>query len=77
MPLAHWATQLPALEPSTAWYEVEAHEVQLLAERSQVRHEASQARQLPPLSYRPCGGHVRNVRAREQAGSRGSYCWVT
>lgn len=27
--------------------------MQLLAERSQVRHEASQARQLPPLSYRP------------------------
>ena len=51
--------------------------MQLLAERSQVRHEVSQARQLPPLSYRPCGGHVRNVRARVQAGSRGALCWVT
>ena len=35
------------------WYVVLEQEVQLLAERLQVRHEASQLRQLPPLSYAP------------------------
>ena len=51
--LAHSATQLPVPTASLWWYVVLEQEVQLLAEILHVRHEASQPRQLPPLSYAP------------------------
>ena len=50
---AHSATQLPAPAASLWWYMLLEQEVQLLAERLHVRNEASQLRQLPPLSYAP------------------------
>ena len=50
--MAHCATQLE-LARFVWWYVEAEHEVQLAAERSHVRHAASQPTQLPPLSYVP------------------------